>query len=47
MDINSKNKFVGFIIHKPFAPAKITAVYDSYWKFAAPWQQPSHRRPRS
>lgn len=34
MDINSKNKFVGFIIHKPFAPAKITAVYDSYWKFA-------------
>lgn len=34
MDINSKNKISSITIHKPFAPAKITAVYDSYWKFA-------------
>lgn len=25
----------GFTIYKPLAPAKITEVYDSYWKFAA------------
>lgn len=34
MEINSKNKLSGITIRKPFAPAKITAVYDSYWKFA-------------
>lgn len=34
METNSKNKISSITIHKPFVPAKITAVYDSYWKFA-------------
>jgi hypothetical protein len=34
MNNKIRNKYAGITIYKPFAPAKITEVYDSYWKFA-------------
>lgn len=33
-EIKKDKKISGFTIYKPLAPAKITEVYDSYWKFA-------------
>ncbi|MBS1549698.1 MAG: hypothetical protein JSS94_07525 [Bacteroidetes bacterium] len=32
--MNKDKKTSGFTIYKPLAPAKVTEVYDSYWKFA-------------